>query len=362
VRRKPTVLPVHRKRNGLQMVPPKAAQSRWTVSLAVVAMDVLKRRGGASADEVAFALMNPSLADAHPRQVGAGWIVVEHPAEDGPTSQLVRLSPGSGAVQVLTNGNRDTDPDLSPDGRLIAFERCVKAERCDEVGTNNIWLARSDGTEARPLTMCDGSRCLGAFDPAFAPDRRHLAFAQDLLDEGGANVNGIFVMRSDGRGQRRLTSRPDGQTPDGHPSFSPDGRKIVFVREVEGGGRLMVVNTDGSGLRPLLPGVNAFDPVWSPDGRRIAFTLLGRSNDQDVVDVATVKPDGTHLRRLTHEPPVPSAAFQPDYSPRGRDVVFSESDANGCRLVVAHTNGTHLRQLPTGEGCFFNASWGTAAR
>src|SRR5664279_3192127 len=71
----------------------------------------------------------------------------------------------------------------------------------------------------------------------------------------------------------------------------------------------------------------------------------------------TVHPDGTDLRLLTNTSSA-NAAFAPDYSPSGRRIVFSQSDADGCHLVISSVTGQHPRALPNGPGCLVDASWG----
>ena len=306
-------------------------------------------------------MMNVGTASAHERaRHGQGLIVSERfSAENNGNGQVVAVRPADGKVTVLTSGHNDVIPDLSPDGRNVVFERCFEARDCDQIGTINIWIMRADGTRARPLTSCDGTNCLGSFDPAFSPDGRHIAFAQDLLDARGVNFPGIFLMRTDGTALRRITSgEPDG-FPDGHPAFSPDGKRIVFVREVaDGRNQLMIVRSDGTGLHALMPGVDASGPNWSPDGRHIAFTLLRHTGNVTKVDVATVSPTGKNLRLLTDEPAQVRDAFEPNYSPSGRRIVFSENDRHGCDLVTISTTGDHSRYLTSGEDCYANATWG----
>lgn len=289
-----------------------------------------------------------------------GVIVSERysPANGG-NPQLVAVRPADGHVTVLTSGHRDVAPDVSPDGRSIAFERCPHARNCDQIGTVNIWIMRADGGRAHPLTACDGSRCLGSFDPAFSPDGRSIAFAQDRLNKNGVNFNGIFIMRADGSHLRRLTSNGPNDPPSGAPSFSPDGKRVVFAQETPGGeNRLMMVGVDGTGLRRLLPGLDASAPSWSPNGQRVAFTLARHSGDTTSFNIATVRPSGRHLRLLTREPRNVRNALTPDYSPRGQRIVFSETSATGCRLVIISDTGQHRRTLTTGAGCYFNPSWG----
>lgn len=312
---------------------------------------------------IAFAVLTSAAGTAAAdggQQHGHGLIVAARfSAQNNGNPQIVALRPDDGHIRVLTSGSQDLVPDLSPDGQTVVFERCLHAINCDQIGVLNVWTMRADGSHQRPLTACDGTKCLGAFDPAYSHDGRFIAFAEDLLDANGVNFNGIFIMRADGSHVRRITSNGPDNLPDSQPQFSPDGKQLVFQREVPGGTRLMIVRVDGSGLRPLLPGADAFAASWAPDGRRVAFTLVGHTGDSTTFNVATVHPDGTDVRLITNTSDA-NAAFAPDYSPSGQRVVFSQSDADGCHLVIAGVTGRNPRTIPSGPGCFVDASWGSS--
>ena len=111
-----------------------------------------------------------------------------------------------------------------------------------------------------------------------------------------------YVMNIDGSGQRRLTAKPD--VP--FPVWSPDGRKVAFAsadRQPWDGGNfdLYVMNADGSGLRRLTRDpASDVAPVWSPDGRKIAFTRLmrrrkaeGRRSPTSTSSTSTAAESGT---------------------------------------------------------------------
>lgn len=78
---------------------------------------------------------------------------------------------------------------------------------------------------------------------------------------------------------RRLTDHSAG---DYDPSWSPDGRRIVFTSTRDGNREIYSVNADGTDLRNLTNHSDSdYDPSWSPDGRRIAFTSTrGRHSQQ----------------------------------------------------------------------------------
>jgi hypothetical protein len=161
---------------------------------------------------------------------------------------------------------------------------------------------------------------LNARDPAWNRDGTRLAYTSLVCTriyyytDGGCSPVGIGTASANGTGARTITSGYDE-----YPSWSPDGKRIVFHRSDGSQTGLYVVETNGSDLRkiPLPATVHwASEPTWSPDGGRIAFTCVIERQSE----ICTAKPDGSELRRLT---PGSQASEQPAWSPDGSRIAFS---------------------------------------
>lgn len=131
---------------------------------------------------------------------------------------------------------------------------------------------------------------------------------------------GIWIARSNGTGLHQITSGPG---VDEMPSISPDGKRIAFVRTLDDGtkaGRkseLYTVGIKGGEAQRLTENtVEDINPVWSPDGKSIAFGEFNGSN-RGSVDV--IGADGSGQRTVTST----GREFpDPDYSPNGRNLAF----------------------------------------
>jgi Tol biopolymer transport system component len=207
----------------------------------------------------------------------------------------------------------------SPDGQTVAF-----AAHMDCPGQPDLFVVPADGSAQARRLLAPGM--YGLF-PRFAPDGRRISF---LSAEAGGPL-GLYVAEvgSAGAGAGGVQARRVGPDLgdalwDQHPSpphWSPDGTELaVVVGPVFGGtGEIVVVKADGSGQRVLATD-QAFNPTWSPDGKRIAFHRIVDPSEywQErpcTMRVWVMNADGSDQRRL--EPLVDGCVLPPIWSPDG---------------------------------------------
>lgn len=160
--------------------------------------------------------------------------------------RLALIDADGGVPRLLeAQSENDGEPAFAPDGRRIVFTAR------NESGGSDVYVRRLGGGDARLIVR-------NAREPAWS-SRNILAFVRR---------GKVFVARPDGGHSRRVTT---GVSPD----WSPNGRRLVIVRPRTAGagptGRMYVVAPAGRVLRRVAVGNNTSHPVWSPDGRSIAY-------------------------------------------------------------------------------------------
>ena len=265
--------------------------------------------------------------------------------------QLFTVRPdGSGAAQI-THAVNAANPDWSPNGKTIVAE----LERKNGAG---ITLLSPTGTVIRNLTPKGFQG-----QPSFSPDGKWIVYERDIA----AGNNGVWLMRANGTGLRRVTRNPFGAGEcgcDTDPNYSPDGKLITFVRikKDESLLALFAVRPDGTGLRQLTPYTwnVAIKHDWSPDGTLIVLTTNAdylRPNES--ANLVTIRPDGSGRANLTKFTGRTENAFAGSFSPDGKQIVFRIESGDSYSLAVIDRDGSNLRRLTTGKGRPRFIDWGT---
>ena len=180
--------------------------------------------------------------------------------------------------------------------------------------------------------------------------------------------NGVWLMRSTGTGQRRVTRNPFGGGGecgcDTDPNFSPNGKLITFVRQRKADKQqaLFVVRPNGTALRQLTPysWEVAIKHDWSPDGKLIVLTTNAdfvRPNQS--ANLVTIRPDGSRMKNLTGFKGGTENAFAGSFSPDGKQIVFRIESGDTYSLALIDRDGGNLQRITTGKGRPRFIDWGT---
>ena len=185
-----------------------------------------------------------------PRFSPDGKKIIMSFAEDG-NSDIYTMDLENRLVERITNHSSiDTSPSFSPDGKYIVFNS-------DRSGLQQIYVMRSDGSDVKRITF--GKGIYGT--PVWSPRGDLIAFTK--VRKGRFYIG---VMRADGTGERLLTENFYQEA----PSWSPNGRVLVFYRETKSGkkgegfsAKLWSIDITGYNERRLNTKSDASDPSWS---------------------------------------------------------------------------------------------------
>ncbi|HVL96073.1 MAG TPA: hypothetical protein VM266_09455 [Solirubrobacteraceae bacterium] len=199
-----------------------------------------------------------------------------------PAGFYTMAADGSDHQPVPGGGNGD-QPSLSPDGRRIAFMR-----------DRAVWTMALDGSDQRRLRSrapCPKGRgnCVHLDEPRWSPDGRYIAIRADQWAYGPGKPPwprpGLWLIDPEtGKYVRRVVAGDRAGRAPFEPDWSPDGRRLVYrtafeQQEIKGGasgGNIFVVDRTGRNRRRVVHRKRLAEahPVWSPDGRYIAWIGL----------------------------------------------------------------------------------------
>jgi hypothetical protein len=293
---------------------------------------------------IEWALVGPKGADCIP----GPWPMTGRPWSRAPVGELVyeqygdvlllsldRLEVASltgTAVEPTSGTVTNVSPAWSPDGSQIVFAS-------DRDGDFDLYTMAADGTALDRLTDDPGDE----LDPAWSPDGTRIAYHRGPSG-GPVASSSLAVLTLGGQGwvSADLVTR---DMDVGHPAWSPDGTRIAFrtrrtdqpedLPDVE----VYVIGADGSGLTQVGEAlfVEESVPTWSPDGRRVIFWGDSPEGGQ----LLSVAPDGSDLQPFVPEPPGTMAyPLALDWSPDASWIALGGiRGSEGVNLTVMSADG-----------------------
>ena len=189
---------------------------------------------------------------------------------------------------------------------------------------HSIWIANANGTDARKIVEV-------AIWPSLSPDGRQIAYFRMK------GPDGIYVANSDGTNPRQILGFANTCC----VQWSPDGKNLLYFRgNLKTGGSIFTANPDGSNIAEIGPG---FNPSWSPDSGRIAYTNCQPNSSQCGLYVMDLKTKVSTM--ITKD-----NGANPQWSPRGDRIVYQADDGKGhVNVFAVNPDGTGVKQLTAGK-------------
>ena len=248
---------------------------------------------------------------------------------DGEAVSVVSADGSSLAVNVSGN-QRAFGPTWAPNGRKLAYS-----------GPHGIWVVNADGTGRRRLDrVCLSFGCAQSDGlPVWSPNGRKIAWARGYPGDEGVAVQ---VVSANGSHRRTIAHTCAHRLElEDLPSWSPNGKWLVqAVACPAAPPGIRIVRVSSGRERRIWSGV-AYDPVWSPDGKTIAFA----AQSAGTTDLWTMRPNGTDLHQLSA---AGDGVWVLTWSPDSRRIAYW-SLQGGVMVVNADNTGAHT-VLSTGYG------------
>lgn len=299
------------------------------------------------------------------------------PSQTAIAATLAVFTPAGTSIPTPVGGG--------PGGHIVFTCQIYKYQSSEQ-----ICIMNSDGSDQHRLTTDDSVR---HYYPALSPDGKSVVYSQYRED----NVYEIYELNIATGQATQLTDRLGVLN---SPEISPDGKSIVFMRWTVASDQYQVWMMDRNGGNParVFKG-DGWDPSWSPDGKKILFasdrdgpielyignvdgshiqkasdlpTIRGRSDwstenlistysgDAWAREIYVMNLDGSNAHRVS---PKGGNSQGPSFSPDGQWIAFTAyydhfNDINGCEIYIMRLDGSGLSRLTNNNYCDYQPRWG----
>jgi Tol biopolymer transport system component/flagellar hook assembly protein FlgD len=260
---------------------------------------------------------NPGISEEEPKVIVYSAAFEENPVYSPDKTKIAYAKEISGKKQIcsmdlstsqvtqLTDQDENKEPSWSPDGSSLGFIS-------NRSGNWDLYKMNTDGSKVKQITANSAAENV----PAWSPDGTKLAFGSDRQGHLLLPKWNIWTLNRDGTNPSQVT-QDETTFRDETPSWSPDGKKLIYASDQDGNFDIWMVNADSSGKTKITSSSEAETrPAWSPDGLKIAYKNERGLSIYDVRSKAQVQ-------LITAE-----GLTNPSWSRDGTEIIYNDSAGN----------------------------------
>jgi Tol biopolymer transport system component/DNA-binding winged helix-turn-helix (wHTH) protein len=303
--------------------------------------------GGEKSFRVTDNFGHHNFGDCCPRWSPDGrQIAYVHGTDDG---DAIYVTPALGGTQHrVYEGLSNSTLDWSPDGKFLAITESHENKTHSLIAL----LALAD-LSMRPLTSPSGQEL--DYGPAFSPDGSTVAFVRSVV---AGMVSDLYVIPTAGGEPKRVTF--DHRTIFGQPSWTPDGRELVYTSDLGGLPSLWRVSVSGGKPERVAGvGTGAECPSVSRTGHQLVYQqkflrfYTGRLNLKDETHL-----QGPSVKVISWK----GQQFRPNFSPDGKRIAFESDRSGDSEIWACDIDGSNCGELTTLHGVAGAPRWSPDGR